>query len=182
MADLRKTGIFEKVKGYKAGEKADGKLNLSSPWVKFYREIESMFGGDPEIKISFDEEKPEIKLYVDNYVKASALEQLLPSVKYFGIVTLKITIIPSNTAKSPAELYNDAFSGNPVFCYTKAVEGVFTNPITYVVFKNKVVQYFADNLGDIHGNCSTLYQDIAQNIFEDSDEQGVCYCTGKENE
>ena len=51
--------------------------------------------------------------------------------------------------------------------------------MTYVVFKKEVVQYFNDSLGDIHGVCSTLMQDIAKDIFEDT--EGVYFCTDTEN-
>lgn len=50
----------------------------------------------------------------------------------------------------------------------------------YVVFKNCVVQFFNDNLNDIYGNISTLYQDIAREIFADAEWEGVFYCTDVE--
>ena len=50
-----------------------------------------------------------------------------------------------------------------------------TNPITYVIFKKEVVQYYNDSLSDAHGMCSTLYQDIAKRIL-DADE-GIFFCT-----
>jgi hypothetical protein len=50
-----------------------------------------------------------------------------------------------------------------------------TNPITYVIFKKEVVQYYDDNLGDAHGNRTTLYEQIANQIFEDR--EGIYFCT-----
>ena len=55
------------------------------------------------------------------------------------------------------------------------IEGVFVNPIHYCVFKKEVAQYWGDNLGDPHGNVSTLYQEIAKDIFGESG--GVIFCT-----
>ena len=52
--------------------------------------------------------------------------------------------------------------------------------MTYVVFKNCVVQFFNDNLNDCHGLISTLYQDIAAEIFEDANLNGVYYNTDVE--
>jgi len=49
-----------------------------------------------------------------------------------------------------------------------------------VVFKNCVVQFFNDNLNDAHGVISTLYQNIAAEIFEDANLPGVHYCTDVE--
>lgn len=59
-----------------------------------------------------------------------------------------------------------------------SAEGIFSNPITYIVFKNKVVQFWNDDLSDIYGNRSTLYQDIAKEIFGES--SGIFFCTDKE--
>ena len=150
---------------------------LSSPWIKFYREIEALFKEDPEIKIVYDEDEPEVKLYVENTEKAEAIAQLLPAAKAFGNVVLKITIIPANAlGESPkASLFRKAFKGNPAFSFIASVEGIFTNPISYVVFKNKVVQFFNDDLSDINGNCSTLYQELAKDVFGETD--GIFFCT-----
>jgi hypothetical protein len=43
------------------------------------------------------------------------------------------------------------------------------------VFEKKVVQFFNDQLDDINGNKSTLYQDIAKDVFEKH--EGVYFCT-----
>ena len=107
---------------------------------------------------------------------------LLPSLKMFGNVCLGITVIPDNNfAELPLnvateDLFNMAFDRNPVFAFTKSITGIFSNTLTYVVFKNRVVQFFNDNLNDIYGNISTLYQEIASDIFADKVE-GVCFCT-----
>ena len=157
-----------------------GNVGLSSPWVIYYREIEALFGQDPEIKIEFDNDTVELKLFIDNNEKVEALEQLLPNTVAFGNVELKIYIIPANvkTARDYKALYTAAFRGNPAF--KKCVNG--GNPITsssvYVVFKKEVVQFFDDDLTDINGNRSTLYQDIAKEIFRE--EAGVNFCTDTE--
>ena len=161
----------------------DIKLKLSPPWVTYFNEIVALFGNDPDIWIDYNENDLEIKLRVDDLGKAWAISQLLPAEKDFGNVTLKITVIPNNTngkkpeVMKPHHLFEIAFDRNPVFAFAKSIDGIFTNSITYVVFKNKVVQFFNDNLNDIHGNVSTLYQEIASDVFEDAGLMGVCYCT-----
>lgn len=171
-------------------------LKLSSPWVIFYKKINAMFEDDPEIKVVFDEEENIVKLYVDNPDKADALSQVLPKEKEFGAVTLKIEVVPANKEATErantanklrtvlrgnefeslnGELLENALIGNPAFLYAKTITGVFTNPITYIVFMNKVVQYYTDSLSDINGFTSTLYQDIAKDIFLPFD--GIFYCT-----
>lgn len=163
------------------------KIGLSSPWVLYYHEVEAFFKSDSEIKVVFDEENNVLKLYVDNMVKADALSQLLPEEKQFGKVTLNIEIIPSNEAqertslklsniKSNKALLIEALKGNSSIQSIVEVK-VYTNPVTYVIFKPEIIQYFTDDLSDAHGICSTLNQEIAKDIFENID--GVYYCTDK---
>lgn len=56
---------------------------------------------------------------------------------------------------------------------------VYYIAFTYVVFKNCVVQFFNDNLNDPHGVVSTLYENIADEIFKDIQfpNDGVAFCT-----
>ncbi len=61
------------------------------------------------------------------------------------------------------------------------VDGIFSNDISYILFEPKVVQFFNDDLGDLNGLRSTLYQDIAANVFEDAHE-GVFFCTAPATE
>lgn len=152
-------------------------FKLSAPWASYYRKVQALFGDDPEIKIVFDEDALTLHLLVDNPDKAEALTQLLPTEKTFGAVTLKIAVIPANVAAVPSKvsLLKTAFMGNPALSFIASASDIFTNPIHYVVFANKVVQYFNDDLGDVNGNCSTLYQEIAKDILGDGD--GIHYCT-----
>lgn len=150
-------------------------IKLSSPWVLYYREVEALFAEDPEVKISLDEVTCTLKIYVDNNPdKADALTQLFPEYKKFGNIALTIKVLPSNVqATSKMDLFRKAFRRNPAVSYIETIDGVFK--ANYIVFKNKVVQYYADDPGDINGMHSTLYQDIAQDIF--GSEEGIYYCT-----
>ena len=153
-----------------------GKVKLSSPWVLYYHELYAFFIKDSEVRVVLDEDEVEIKLFVDNPRKADALTQLLPTEKNFGSVKVKVTVISTNNLKKTKfSLIQDALDGNDAVSYFDSVEDVFTNPIGYVVFDKEVVQYFTDDLGDIHGCRSTLYQDMAKEIFGNLD--GVCFCT-----
>lgn len=147
-------------------------IQLASPWVNFYRELEALFGEDPEIRIEYNEED-NIVIYVDNKEKAEALQELLPFSKDFGNVTVFINIIPCNLERTlNKSIFEKAFKGNPVFAYTVDSKKL---PIHYVVFKNRVVQYFNDALNDAHGVRSTLYQEIAKDVF--GEVNGVYFCT-----
>lgn len=150
-------------------------MKLSAPWVKFYREIEALFAQDPEVRVVHDEENNEIKLFVETARKADALTQLLPSEKVFGNVTVKVTVIPANNAEvSKADLISEAFDGNPALSYVQHVDSVIGS-FDYAVFQSKIVQFFNDDLSDINGNCSTLYQDIAKDVF--GTDVGLFFCT-----
>lgn len=153
------------------------KLKLSSPWVTLHREVVALFGDDPDIEIEYlagDGEDPTIKLYVNGQDKADAIERILPESYDFGGVVVNMVIVPANRLESKDALYRRAFEGNPAFSYAVTADGIFTNPITYVVFKNKVVQFWNDDLSDVNGNETTLYESIAADVLADD---GVCYCT-----
>lgn len=161
---------------------------LSAPWVKLYKEIQALFKEDDGVKVIFDETEKEIKLYVEDYKKAVALAALLEGDRIYGNVIVTITVYPAdgwaNDEDEPMfdsgdtiALYEAAFDGNEALSYIKASELPFWDGIIYVVFKNKVVQYFNDDIGDVNGNCSTLYQEIAKDVFMYSARDGVYFCT-----
>lgn len=150
------------------------KVNLSSPWERFYKEMRELFGEDPDITVLCDEKAQEVSLYVNNPSKADALTQILPAEKVFGNITVKITVVPANDQESQIALFQRAFDGNPAFAFTyEAQKGAYHTP--YVVFTKKVVQYFSDNLAALDGVTSTLYEDIARRVFGDDSE--VFFCT-----
>ena len=153
------------------------KLKLSAPWIIFYREIEAMFQGDPEVRVVFDEDNLTVKLYVDDGEKALALDTLLPPAKKFGRTTLKINVIPANDyfVDVKGNMFEAALEGNTALSFIRTISGIMSNPITYVVFKKAVVQYYTDDLGDYFGIHSTLFQDVAKDVFGDPD--GVFFCT-----
>ena len=166
----------------------DVRLKLSPPWITYVNKIKALFENDPEIKIEYDNDLLMVKLFVEDTKKACAIATLLPEEKEFADLPLEICIIPANLEQfdeieddfydlSHKELFDLAFKNNPVYAFSYEINDFFGCSITYVVFKNRVVQFFNDNLNDIHGLISTLYQDIADEIFEDAGLFGVFYCT-----
>ena len=156
-----------------------GPLRLQSPWVTFAEEINELFKEDPEIRVEYTDDDPyEIKLYVENPEKADALTQLLPAERVFGNIVFKTFVIPADNAESnnSADLFEKAFNGNPALSFVAQEDpGLFSFPATYVVFANKVVQFYNDDLSDYYRNKSTLYQEIARDVFGES--CGVFFCT-----
>lgn len=150
-------------------------MKLSPPWITFVNEVKALFGEDPEIKIVYDNETYTLKLFVDDSDKAMALAKLLPEKKEFGNVELKVIIVPANVDDYAIDqVFNKAFDGNPVLSYTAAYDSPF-GKVSYAVFQKKVVQFFNDQMDDINGNKSMLFQDIAKDIF--GSDHGIFYCT-----
>lgn len=157
-------------------------INLTSPQVEHYRKIEAFFKNDPNVTVVYDNSALEVKLYVSDEHKASALQQILPDVRKFGNVKLKIVVYtPNGKAEfgSTDNLLSTAFFDNPAFKYIKTLRGIGDTPFTYVIFTKEVVQYFTDDLSDFFGAESTLYENLARDIFKDI--PGVFYCTDIED-
>lgn len=150
---------------------SENPVKISPPWFSFYRKIDAMFSPDPEITVEYDDKTKHLKLLVDNKEKAEALSKLLPTQRDFGGVTVRIGVYPYNHAVAATDPYllDAAFKGNPVLSYIYRNEPTALIPTqyTFVVFKKDVVQYFDDDFSSPHGTHSTLYQEIAKEIFDD---------------
>jgi len=153
-------------------------IKKSAPWVTYYKELNELFRKDDDVLVVYDEDDNTINVYVEDEVKAGAIQYLLPTEKKFGDVTLFINVIPSNkgsymvNVSNPLSVATDAFRDNDAVVAVTDISDVF--PLVYVIFKKRVVQYFDDNLGDVNGNCSTLYETMAKNVFNDV---GIKFCT-----
>jgi len=158
-------------------------LHLSAPWIIYYREVQAMFKHDEQVHVVYDKAENHLKVYVEDGIKAAALTKLLPPTRNFGDVSISITVIHANRIEVPDDskwsmeaLFNAAFEGNAAFESVHSIPSVLMgNPIAYVIFSKEVVQYFSDDLGDYYGIHSTLYENIAQDIFVGLG--GVFYCT-----
>ena len=151
------------------------KINLSAPWITYYRELNEFFKEDKDVTVKFNEDENKIILYVEKHEKANALSKIIPEEKKFGNVVLKIEVrYSNNNIESLEEIYAAAFENNPAFKYAYTFN-TDTNPITYVVFEKKVVQFWNDDMSDPHGVTSTLFENIAPEVFKNT--PGVTYST-----
>lgn len=155
----------------------DDNLQLSPPWVTYYKELQMLLGRDKEIYLVFDQEEMKIKVYVDNIAKAEALEQVLAESKTFGNVTVNVEVIPSNNIRYTAggNVYDDAFDGNPAYSYFRETALPVMGGLCYVVWAREIVQFFNDNLADVNGNATMLYEQIATDVLKAA--PGVYHCT-----
>ena len=163
------------------------RLKILPPWSIYIKKVEALFDGDPQIacNVDYSGSHPSIVLSCNNGDKVAALQKILPEEVGYGGVTLKIAVdgVPSNRAfKNKKELFDVAFEKNPAYAYSISPvdDGYNWFDIVYVVFKNCVVQFFADNLNDCHGVISTLYQDLAEEILKGDGAQGVFFNTDVE--
>lgn len=146
-------------------------LGLVSPWIGLYREACAFFKHDKAVHVIFDDENKTLSFYVDDAEKAAALECLLPSVIEFGNVTVTIKVIPANgeavdcSEDKMVGLLNKAFKDNAAVIAIKHVHGFADFTANYVIFADEVVQYYTDDIGDYFGVNSTLYEDIARDLF-----------------
>lgn len=158
-----------------------GSVEMAPPWDIFEEEIRAMFEHDPEVKIQdgvWEDNVYKIELLVNSLDKAEALSAIIPDEKKFGNVKVWVLVTPPNHKElSQADIFKKAFKDNPVVDDVIHAGLPGDGTLTYVAFKKEVVQFYADNLRDPHGYESTLYQDIAEDIFEGK--PGVCYCTSK---
>ena len=151
-------------------------LKLSAPWIMYCKQAKALFQKDPTGDVVFDEDNMELKFLVKGEAKANALTKYLPSEKTYGNVTMAINVYPANEEPSIADLLHDIFDRNDALKFIHTNEGPILTGLNYVVFKPAVVQFFADNLRDINGNCSTLYEDLARAVFR-QDIPDVAFCT-----
>ncbi len=158
------------------------RVKLMPPWEEYYQKLVSLFAYDKDITViaNMDDEDEEneksITIQVDSFDKYEALIHLLPEEKEFGNITVKIKIIPANDdiKKDHAYYLKRLFKGN------KAVNDICDvhvggGTMPFIEFKRFVVQYYNDDLGDLHGNRSTLMQELAKEVFEDH--AGVYFST-----
>lgn len=162
------------------------RFKISPPWVLLTKKLEALFDPDPMIAFNVDynaDGGPHVILATNDGEKAAALVKILPEEINYGGVKLHIGVDCPNMANlafpNNKVLFETAFKGNPIFAYAMSPydDGYNWIPMVYVVFKNCVVQFFADNLNDCHGVISTLYQEIADEIFGYGDVTGVYFNT-----
>lgn len=154
-------------------------LSASAPWVTYFEKLYLLFKKDPEVAVVLKQNEDgdkKIEIYVDNYRKAEAISKILPCYVSFGNVIVPIIVLPNND-ENEDWIYNfmDAFDGNDIIDDVVQDTGL-THDMNYVVFKKEVAQYYSDNLQSVDGLSSTLYEDIAREIFKDAP-AGTFFCT-----
>jgi len=159
-------------------------LALTTPWVLHVNKLTALFLSDPEISVDYDNDNKICDIRVANDDKYWAMKALMPHEKKWGETTLRIRVLPADDVipavlpTDPREMVKRVFAGNPSVADIVDIEGIATNDFTFVVFRPEVVQYYSDDLGDIHGLTSTLRANLCKELLQDQT-PGVFYCTDK---
>ena len=155
----------------------DNKTRMVTPWGEYFNALEAFFRKDDGVKVEFADNTV-IKVYVEGEEKAEALRELLPASKTWGNVTVNINVLPANPLDtSRIALYRKAFEGNDAVVDIETIGGISSNDFNFVIFKPEVVQFFNDDFSDYNGIRSTLYQDLAKELF--GEDEGIFFCTDK---
>lgn len=162
---------------------------IQSPWVTHWEMVKAMFAKDESVRISDLIYIPsnngnnaiyKFQILATDNDKAAAIKDVLLQSIEMGNITLKIDIgagteifheIDSNKGNSIVELddYKRVFVGNPAFYDVIDIADFYGVHHKFVVFEREVVSFFNDDLTDPWGLWNGLYEDIARNIFVDSD-------------
>ena len=156
------------------------KIKLSPPWITYYHKVQALFEKDDSVIVDFDKDKCYLNIVVkEDIEKGEAIRALLPFEKNFGNNIMKINVMTTKDEKSipTAALFANAFKDNPIVEDIIYASDIFRDNQTYIMFQNKVVQFFNDNINDYNGMCSTLYQNIAKDVFKDFVDAHYCTST-----
>lgn len=160
------------------------KLKLAPPWITYRERLKALFEKDPGVTVGDIEKRPyglKLTIRVESAAKADALTRLMDREVCFGDVALEVKIVPANAGEGLPDdargiaVVMAAFDGNAAVTVIRAVSKGLFHDMTYVVFRREVVQYPADNLGDVNGSESTLMETIAREMLPRAD--GVFFCT-----
>ena len=157
------------------------KVGLSSPVVIYVKKLQTLFAEDPDVCIEYDDNDPEaVNITVGDPEKFYALSSVMESEVEFGNLHLSIYIWPADLSEdNKVEMFKKIFKDSSIVSSIDEIKPDGTSgKLTYISFRNQVVKYWADNLGNPHGNSFTLFETIANDIFENHN--GVFFTTAEE--
>lgn len=145
-------------------------FKLSPPWTTYWRQLEALFNGDPDIEVGqlYDSgDKKEIWIYVSDEKKFRALNNLLPTYHTFGNVKVKnvLKLKGAPDVDSFQDL-KDLFANNPRVAEIKEATDFANVKHLFINFKPEVIQFPNDDTSDYYGLYSGLLEDIARDVFE----------------
>lgn len=143
-------------------------VSLLSPWVRYVGRVEALFAHDPEVMAMYDEAGNKLTLLVDDNGKAEAIEALMPAMKAYGNVVLKIEVKPNNEEPTEEDMYRRAFAGNSAFVDVAEGYGP-AQDVSYALFKPEVVQLCEDDTSEFDGMTTMTYAALAKSVLDGGD-------------
>ncbi len=154
-------------------------LALDPPWDLFAERVKAALGADPCVTVGTltdptDPDAPSvIPVTVCDHDKAVALSEIVagttkiagvPIVIQFsdsqGVITAND--VSNSTAEEASEIVETALRGNRFFKRTvQASSSAMGNAVLWVEFRAQVLQYTADNIGNLYGQNN----EVAQQTF-----------------
>ena len=141
---------------------------MLSPWQVYANATKALFGGDPDVTVTLENDAPRLVVRVHGADKAASIAELMPEDVEFGNVTLAIAVVPDNDSElTVADHIRRAFAGNPLFL--DVVEVPLTPQTlgaTYALFMPSCVQYYTDTLASPYGVATKSAQDVADEVLD----------------
>lgn len=141
-------------------------IQLAPPWIAHYHKIQAFFEKDPNVKVTYNNDDYTVTIAVIGYDKAEAITRLVKPEVVFGNIILKVRVVLVNIESADIiDIFKTAFSGNPTVVSAEKVNLPGTDSVNQVMFRKEVVQFFNDDIGDAYGVESTLFENIANDVF-----------------
>lgn len=153
-------------------------VQLAPPWIAHYHKIQALFEHDPDVKVSYNNDDYTVVIGVIGYDKSEAIARLVKPEVVFGNITLKVKVTLVNIeAADIIDTFKTAFRGNPTVVAAEKINLPGVGSASHVVFRKEVVQFFNDDICDVYGVESTLFENIANDVFVYSSSDPVYYST-----
>ena len=161
---------------------------LSPPWYTYANMLKAVFEKDELVEVS-DLEKNEdengeytITLTCKTERKCEALKKVLKTSVNFGKVTVVVNLTVEDDAviSEKAQIFDDAFTGNPLYHGVVAVKTPWGVDDNYAVFDKGVIQFYNDDLSDLYNNYTAVVADVVKEITKGRKETDVRISTDVE--
>lgn len=159
-------------------------VGIEAPWYNYFKKVYNLFEGDPEVTVDEDlieneDGTFEFTISSKNSEKLNAIEKLFGYGKVFGDIRVLIRYGYENASEEDfAELYEKAFTGNPLFKEVIRCEMPLFGDSSYAVFKKNIVTFYDDNFSDYHGNSHYIVADLVKDVIADPK---IFICTENED-
>lgn len=158
-------------------------VSLSPPWAVYREKLAKLFELDGKVTVGPVVDIPggkAIHIRTEDHGKADALYAFLNKSVRFGSVSMNIVVHDDSKYNALVVVggiegrIKAAFAGNRLVRRVETVTDSRGFEHTWLVMEPAVVQFWADNLADVHGNLTLTAEQLARDVL---DIPGVAICT-----